>query len=177
MRSLPSRPAIFGSLGGSTPVIPSDGRAVILHYDGYGWFPQADTFSRRIPSLIYDISMASATEGWAVGTAAGVPDSQGNAAQTGVILRYHSGAWQVAKTLPGYDLRTISMGSATDGWLGGYKVTIVPGGQPFPGGNPSDRFALNEPKFLHFTGWPMGRGQLSHSHAEQPAGYPEVWPD
>ncbi len=56
---------------GSTPVIPSDGRAVILHYDGNGWFPQPTPSGFRIPSLFNDIAMVSATEGWAVGTAEG----------------------------------------------------------------------------------------------------------
>ncbi|HKT38133.1 MAG TPA: hypothetical protein VJR48_07155, partial [Ktedonobacterales bacterium] len=77
-----------------------------------------------------------------------------------------------AKTLPNYDLRTISMGAFADGWLGGYKVTIVHGGQPFPGGNPSDLFSLNEPKLLHFKGGQWVEVSPPQA-AEQPTGYPE----
>ena len=47
---------------------------------------------------------------------------------TGAILHYQNGAWQVAKTLPKYELRTISMASATDGWIGGDKANHSAGG-------------------------------------------------
>jgi hypothetical protein len=119
-------PSNIWIVGGSTPVIPSDGRAVILHYDGNGWFPQP-TPSVPYSFSLNDIAMVSATEGWAVGTAEGVPDSQGNAALTGVILRYRNGVWQLANTLPNYDLRTISMGTVTAGWIGGDTQTISGG--------------------------------------------------
>ncbi|HEU4782574.1 MAG TPA: hypothetical protein VFS83_04465, partial [Ktedonobacterales bacterium] len=134
--------------GNSTPDIPSDGRAVILHYDGYGWFQQ-QTPSVSDSLSIYDISMVSATEGWAVGTATGVPDSQGNAAPTGVILHYAHGTWQLAQTLPKYEFRAISMVSATTGWIGGDMQTMS-GGYRSANGQPGHSL-LNVPVTLQYS--------------------------
>ena len=99
-----------------------DDQGLILHYDGYLWMPQ------RIPALanmgmvnITGIAMISADEGWAVGTATGYADNNGNSSQTGLVLHYSKGAWQLTQTIPHSDLRTIAMGSATDGWFGGEK--------------------------------------------------------
>jgi hypothetical protein len=151
--------------GDGSPIFPPNGRSVILHFDGSGWFQQStpsvlDNFSIR------DISMISASDGWAVGSATPAPDAAGNAPPTGVVLRYHSGAWTVAKTLPDYDLRTISMGSPTDGWIGGNKVTYAPG-YPSIGGKPPQNVMITDSKLWHFTG-----GQWTEARLPNVAGAP-----
>lgn len=126
----------------------SDSQVVIMHYDGHTWTRQ------KTPALLDNftinaLSMASAAEGWAVGTATGVPDSQGNAALTGVILQYRNGTWQLANTLPNYDLRTISMASATAGWIGGDTQTIS-GGYRSANGQPQTSL-LDVPVTLQYS--------------------------
>jgi hypothetical protein len=119
--------------GGPTPVTPPDGRAVILHYDGHGWFQQPTPSVLDFLSIA-SISMVSANEGWAVGSA--TRDGDTSYSPTGVILHYINGAWRLAKTLPNTELRTISMGSATDGWIGGDLVSLSQTGKLGPDQSP-----------------------------------------
>lgn len=124
-----------------------DGNTTILHYDGSAWTQQAtprlgDFFS------ISSLSMVSAQEGWAVGSAQ-VSGDKGYYPPTGAILHYMNGTWHLAKTLPGIDMRTVSMASATDGWAGGNLVTLSKTG-PMPSGQ--SPFETNTPRLWHYTG-------------------------
>jgi hypothetical protein len=111
-----------------------DNQALILHYDGHTWTPQrisalADVIADTPMVNITGIAMVSASEGWAVGTATQNVDCSNshnnncgvNVNTTGIVLHYVNGVWQVALTLPNYDLSSISMVSASDGWFGGQK--------------------------------------------------------
>lgn len=126
---------------------PPDGSAAILHYDGSRWVRQAtprlgDFFS------ITSLSMISAQEGWAIGSAT-LDGNKGWYPPTGAILHYVDGAWRLAKTLPGVNLQTISMGSVTDGWAGGRQVTYSKTG-PLPQGQSPDE--TDTPKLWRYTG-------------------------
>jgi len=99
----------------------------ILHYDGSAWARQ------DLPSLqalhlgnysLAGISMTSADDGWAIGTNYFSPTNYKDPAVNdmrplGVLLHYTGGVWKIVKTYPAYELQTISMASATDGWIGG----------------------------------------------------------
>jgi hypothetical protein len=118
---------------GTYPGAP-DGNVTILHYDGTTWTRQAtprlsDYFS------IASLSMVSPNEGWAVGSAM-VDGSKGYYPPTGAILHYVNGTWRLAKTLPNMEPRTISMGSATDGWAGGDLVSLSQTGKMGPNQSP-----------------------------------------
>ena len=111
-----------------------DGNATILHYDGKSWMRQAtprlsDYFS------ITSLSMVSPNDGWAVGSAM-VDGSKGYYPPTGAILHYRNGTWRLAKTLPDMEPRTVSMGSATDGWIGGNLVSLSQTGKMGPDQSP-----------------------------------------
>ncbi len=113
--------------GDGSYAYPPDGNVTILHYDGTTWTRQAtprlsDYFS------IASLSMVSPNEGWAVGSAT-LDGSKGWYPPTGAILHYVNGVWRMAKTLPATNLQTISMGSASDGWVGGNMVTYSKTGQ------------------------------------------------
>lgn len=158
--------------GGPSPVNPPDGRAVILHYDGSGWFPQK-TPSALDYTSVYSLSMVSATDGWAVGTAqANSSDSNGNPTQAGVILRYHNGAWEKAQTLPGADLRTVSMSSASDGWIGG-TVTALSTGYPSMQNGKPQQITVNVPRLLHYANGQWVEVSAPHA-AEQPGNSPQL---
>jgi len=125
----------------------ADGNTTILHYDGSRWIRQAtprlgDFFSTT------SLSMVSAQEGWAIGSAT-LDSSKGWYPPTGAILHYVDGAWHLAKTLPGMNLQTISMGSATDGWAGGSLVTYSKTG-PLPQGQSPNE--TDTPKLWRYTG-------------------------
>lgn len=135
------------------------GHAMILHYDGSHW-TQQDTPALPDFFTINGLSMVSASEGWAVGTATR-DSSKRQYPPTGAILHYINGAWQLAQTLPGDDLRTISMGSATDGWAGGSHVDFAKTGQQSPGAPPMEN---DYPNLWHYTG-----GRWTEVDAEQNA--------
>jgi len=125
----------------------ADGNVTILHYDGTKWMRQAtprlsDFFS------ITSLSMVSPTEGWAVGSAT-LDGSKGWYPPTGAILHYVNGVWRMAKTLPAMNLQTISMGSASDGWVGGNMVTFSKTGQLPQTESP---YETDTPKLWHYTG-------------------------
>lgn len=152
--------------GDGTWADPPDGNVAILHYDGSRWIRQAtprlgDFFS------ITSLSMVSAHEGWAVGTAT-LSGNKGWYPPTGAILHYVDGVWQLAKTLPGMDLQTISMGSATDGWAGGTQVTLSKTG-PLPQGESPDQ--TDTPKLWRYTGGQWVEFSVPRSNLT-PAGTP-----
>ena len=103
----------------------------MLHYDGSAWVGQTLPMPQALHLGYYEfsgISMSSADEGWAIGNTFYSPTN--NAANNdmtslGVLLHYTGGAWTVEKTYPTYELATISMASATDGWIGGdYEIDV-----------------------------------------------------
>jgi hypothetical protein len=65
-----------------------------------------------------------------------VDGSKGYYPPTGAILHYVNGTWRLAKTLPNMEPRTISMGSATDGWAGGDLVSLSQTGKMGPNQSP-----------------------------------------
>jgi hypothetical protein len=92
--------------------------------------------------------MVSPSEGWAVGSAT-IDVSKGYYPPTGAILHYVNGTWHIAKTLPSMNLQTISMGSASDGWVGGNMVTYSKTGQLPSGDSPDES---DTPKLWHYIG-------------------------
>ncbi len=125
----------------------SSGHATILHYDGSHW-TQQDTPALLDYFTINGLSMVSSSEGWAVGSATR-DSSKGWYPPTGAILHYINGAWQLTQTLPGDDLRTVSMRSAADGWAGGNHVVLDKTGQLAPLDSPKE---TDYPKLWHYTG-------------------------
>ena len=130
------------------------GQTLILHYDGHTWTQQRTPPIASGDSIaINSIAMVSATEGWAVGTATHSVDCSNshnnncgvNTSTTGVVLHYANGAWQVALTLPNYDLSAISMVSASEGWFGGQKQAR---NASFPAIGPT----WNKPTLWHYGG-------------------------
>ncbi|MGE5333673.1 MAG: WD40/YVTN/BNR-like repeat-containing protein, partial [Nitrososphaerota archaeon] len=129
---------------------PGGDQAQILHYHSGSWTQQP------VPSLeqftIHDIAMVSADDGWAVGTSiptTSTTNTDSIATPTGAILRYQHGAWQLVKTMPKYELNSISMGSAADGWIGGDMQTISGGYQQLNG--QFGQTVLSVPVTLHYT--------------------------
>lgn len=135
-----------------------DGSATILHYDGTTWMRQAtprlsDYFS------IASLSMVSPTDGWAVGSAM-VDVSKGYYPPTGAILHYENGSWRLAKSLPDIELRTVSMGSVTDGWAGGDLVSLSHTGKMGPGESP---IQSDTPKLWRYTDGQWAEANVSAS--------------
>ncbi len=101
----------------------------VLHYDGSAWVGQDLPTPQALHLGYYDLSgiaMTSANEGWAIGQTMYSPTNDAAAndlTPLGVLLHYTGGVWDVEKTYPAYDLATISMASASDGWLGGDYLT------------------------------------------------------
>lgn len=100
-------------------------KPAILHYDGKTWTMQAlptpDSLHLGYYSLA-GIAMASADEGWAIGSSDYSPTNDptmNDMRPLGALLHYTGGVWKLEKTYPTYELKTISMASATDGWIGG----------------------------------------------------------
>ncbi len=154
--------------GDGSYAYPPDGNATILHYDGKTWTRQAtprlaDYFS------ITSLSMVSPTEGWAVGSAT-LDGSKGWYPPTGAILRYVNGTWRMAKTLPAMNLQTISMGSASDGWVGGNMVTYSKTGQLPQTQSPDE---TDTPKLWRYTHGQWVEVGIPRA-SEQPVDYPEV---
>lgn len=97
----------------------------MLHYDGKTWVGQELPMPQALHLEYYEfsgISMTSADEGWAIGKTWYSPTNNAaanNLTPLGVLLHYTGGVWKVEKTYLNYELNTISMASATDGWIGG----------------------------------------------------------
>jgi len=65
--------------------------------------------------------MLSADEGWAVVSIDQIPGAT-NGGFASMVLHYSGGVWRLFRTFPQYELRLISMGTATDGWMSGYYI-------------------------------------------------------
>jgi len=119
----PSPSSIWISTDGKTSADGPNGQPGMLHYDGNTWTRQA----LPIPDLLWNnsytvlkISMASVDEGWAIASATveWMP--------LGVLLHYTHGVWKVDSTYRGVDFYTVSLASASDGWIGGsYVMTTL----------------------------------------------------
>jgi hypothetical protein len=156
---------------GSGSMVTSS-RPALWHYDGHSWAQQSTPV---VPGNAYanisSISMVSAEEGWAVGTA-GIYTNESSPSPTpgpghvpqvtGFILHYISGQWRLAQTLPGVDLHTISMGSVTDGWAGGDLRTEGTAGEQ------------DYPRLLHYTGGRWEEVTMPGSANASPASEGEV---
>lgn len=125
---------------------PPDGNVTILHYDGRSWTRQATPRLADFSSIA-SLAMVSPDEGWAVGSAT-LDGNKGWYPPTGVILHYVNGVWSMAKTLPAINLQTISMGSASNGWIGGNLVTYSKTGQLPQTESPDE---TDTPKLWRFT--------------------------
>lgn len=102
--------------------------AVILHYVAGHW-----SLAVQIPDgMLAAISMASATEGWAMGNTEGTHPATPTPAvqQTPLLLHYAGGRWkQVANPVANpvvCCLSTITMRSASDGWAAGPESGLEP---------------------------------------------------
>ena len=107
---------------------PEYGDPVILHYSQGHWKPvpfPPDVKSRigcrtsgiACPAIsLRDISMVSATDGWAVGNSVLPPNADG--ITFGVVLHYTGGKW-VFDRLLGSQLSSVFMRTASDGWMVG----------------------------------------------------------
>jgi len=99
-------------------------------------------------TLLFDLSMVSPDEGWAVGSILGPSGDPANP----LILHYKNCSWTpVAANYPGMTLLSISMDSVTDGWAvggssagqqlalhytnGTWQKVTLPGENTFAGGN------------------------------------------
>ncbi|HEV2236614.1 MAG TPA: hypothetical protein VGR57_08125, partial [Ktedonobacterales bacterium] len=87
--------------------------AVILRYQAGTWEEQA-RFPGPVDSFtsFTDVSMVSASEGWAVGTG-------------GLIVHYIQGSWTRVSSHTNQALQSIAMVSATEGWAVGDGGTIL----------------------------------------------------
>lgn len=107
--------------------VDQGGKPAILHYDGSSWTAQALPTPTALHLGYYELSglaMASPDEGWAIGTTFYSPTNYKDPAMNesrplGVLLHYTSGVWKIEQTYPTCELKTVSMSSATDGWIGG----------------------------------------------------------
>jgi hypothetical protein len=121
------------TLAPSSIWISTDGTDVdpgpsMLHYDGNTWTRQALPMPEWLQQSSYQvqgISMASNDEGWAIASSV---EGGSDGEPLGVLLHYTHGAWTIASTYIGVNLTSISLASATDGWIGGAYVTTRPMG-------------------------------------------------
>lgn len=104
------------------------GGAVILHYMAGQWI-----LAKRIPDgNLTTISMASATEGWAMGNTEGTRPATPTPAvqQTPLVLHYAQGQWkQMTNPVSNPDvccLDTVTMRSISDGWAAGPESGVSP---------------------------------------------------
>ncbi len=89
---------------------------------------------------IVGIQMLSDTNGWAIGYA-GIPMQ----VQSASVLHFDGYRWSVVDTLADTNLTSISMVSATDGWIAGYRIT----GYTITAGQTEQQDRV--PFLLHFT--------------------------
>lgn len=120
----------FGQIAVISPAaiwitVDQGSKPAILHYDGAAWnrqdLPTPDALHLGYYSIT-GIAMASADEGWAIGSTFYSPTNNpamNDMRPLGVLLHYTGGAWKLEKTYPSYELTTISIASATNGWIGG----------------------------------------------------------
>ncbi len=104
-----------GSLSGGTGPHPAHPeKALVEHYSQGKW--QRDTSFAGPPDSngysLYGIAMASASEGWAIGS-------------NGLIVHDLNGTWTQVTSPTGQTLRSIAMVSPTEGWAIGEQGTIL----------------------------------------------------
>ena len=115
---------------------------------GLRWQNMDAAGTLRLPDYfsITALSMVSSNQGWAVGSAT-LDGSKGYYPPTGAILHYVNGTWRIARTLPSMNLQTVSMGSASDGWVGGNMVTYSKTGELPQTQSPGES---DTPKLWHY---------------------------
>ncbi len=115
----------------------------IWHYDGQTW--KEDSLPTSLSDLtqknavqVTGISMISATEGWAVAIVTPViemPPSPTpilplpqDVSPSSIILHYSGGRWEVQRPISNARLSSVSLLSASDGWIAGATTTenLVP---------------------------------------------------
>jgi hypothetical protein len=101
-------------VGWATSLNAMSEQDAIIFYDGTHWAAQA------IPPQIghiglWDLSMLSPTEGWAVGDVSDTTNGTNHA----IILHWHGGQWSVQSSFANDFLQSIAMTSPTDGWAVG----------------------------------------------------------
>jgi anti-sigma factor RsiW len=107
-------------------------------------------------TILADVSMVSATDGWATGEiwdagASGAPPQ-------GLMLRFQDCTWSVAgRSIPSAMLINVAMTSARDGWALG--STEKPAG--------ADSWGTDQALLLHYTGETWRRVDLNTSHGFQ----------
>jgi hypothetical protein len=118
-------------------VSATDGWAIgdgIWHYNGHNWTAQPLPASLNLgfgpqqnDLYLLGLSMLSASDGWAVGYLT-YPSTEiyPTIPPGGVILHYTGGHWIVDTIIKGASLQSISMTSASDGWVAGRTDTYVP---------------------------------------------------
>lgn len=127
---------VYGQIAAVSPsaiwiTVDQGSKPAILHYDGATWNRQDLPTSDALHLGYYQLSgiaMASEDEGWAIGsTFYSVSNYKNPAAYDsrplGVLLHFTGGVWKIVNTYPGYEVKTISMASAADGWIGGDYLT------------------------------------------------------
>jgi hypothetical protein len=93
----------------------------VLHFDGHIWAWQALPTMGIGSYTVTSISMVSADKGWAVVSIDQIPGAT-NGGFASMVLHYSGGVWRLFRAFPQYELRLISMGTATDGWMSGYYI-------------------------------------------------------
>jgi len=137
----------------------------LWHYDGQTWTaqPLPAELSAAFPSqplVVSHISMISSTEGWAIGgTTSRVP-------MTSFILQYTGGSWIVQRLLTGVDVLSLSMSSATDGWIAAIQAPLT----NMPSAANPDR-----PLLLHYTGGQWVDATTSITDASKLGRVETVW--
>lgn len=112
--------------------------SLILHYTHGKWTTSRDVF----PFVgLSSISMLSATDGWASGSAPGnASDSAGTPQFVPVLLHYSGGHWASVRAPGQGEIDSLSMLSPRDGWA--IQVTYI-GGSPQP---------IRSSSLLHYDG-------------------------
>ena len=122
--------------GVCTELIPE--RHLFLHFDGHTWSTVATPTSLMTPpngtgrplqnaqAWLTDLSMVSATDGWAVGYITG-PSDNPNQRIIGFVLRYVHGQWIPYVKRYDYEFRTVSALASGDVWVGGEQVKYQDG--------------------------------------------------
>jgi hypothetical protein len=138
----------------------------IWHYNGTSW--QAEPIPATLSALlqkheieISSIAMLSASEGWATailspiiqlpGTSTPITTiSSSDISNNSVILHYTGGQWEVQRVLSNTRLFSVSLLSATNGWISGQSVTdkLIPDPTPSTVSVTEEKTA---PLLLHYT--------------------------
>ena len=91
------------------------GGTLLMHYDGTSW-TNLDNDITRMSGPLTSVTMVSATEGWAIGSAPNTGDLN---AHRDYLVHFHNGEWTLYQQQFAAYLAAVSMISATDGWAVG----------------------------------------------------------